>query len=108
LEHSSFASRKEFENGGVGADGGEYPVAAFRRWVKRAESKAQFLYHVGYLAADREKVRYNAGHKVIEHKEEIDALAKEVWKAYERGEVLLVQKTVAPGVTAYYAQKRRG
>lgn len=68
----------------------------FLGWLRYAKRGSRCVYHTGWLIEDRC------------HDEELDKLAHEVWEAYERDQVVLVQQRV-PGVlrTFLYIAVRR-
>src|SRR5882672_7241714 len=80
----------------------EITVAGFERWLRTARQGERFIYHRGFLAADREKITVlpNIGSYVHVYYEPFDSLGKTAWHAYEHGVVELVQNKL-PGAQGY-------
>jgi hypothetical protein len=66
-------------------------LAQFENWKSRSNRGDRVVYFIGLLMKTRQ------------HDDNIDALAKAVWDAYERGVVKLVQERVGPNDCAYWA-----
>ncbi len=66
----------------------------FKKKLTAVRHGSWITYHAGYLFADRELDTV------------LDALAKEVWKAYKDGRVRLIQRRVRKNVCDYIAVKR--
>lgn len=64
-----------------------------------------FEYYRGYLAQDREPVM--RGLEATDRQQEVSALGDGVYRAWEMGQVALVQKKFAIRDYGYLAQRRR-
>lgn len=73
----------------------EVTAATFETWLRRSRPGDSMVYHVGFLAADREDVRFLGApynqHAHVFH-EPIHSLGDAVWRAYLHGKVDLVQR----------------
>lgn len=89
----------------------EVTVEAFDLWLKHARPGSKLEYHRGNLALDREKVTTlpNYGGLVAHvFYEPLHSVGHAAWRAYELGQVELVQKKIGREVYSYFAFKRRG
>lgn len=77
----------------------EITVPAFERWLATSRPRDRFVYHRGFLAADREEVTLlpQLGKYVHVFHEPMHSLGQIAWHAYERGLVTLVQKKLPNG-----------
>lgn len=74
---------------------------AFDRWIKAAKAGQSVVYHRGFLARDTTDMSLPR-----DRRWEIGATAGTAWKAYEAGQVSLVQRHLGGGVYDYIAQRR--
>lgn len=65
-----------------------------RRWIKGAPKGQVLIYHRGLLMADRQSASAPHNYNLI---------AKIIWQAYERGQVLLVQRKEGNAAYVYLA-----
>lgn len=108
------------------------PITArtFRFWLMSSRPGEEFVYHVGNLMVDRERVILTGTHRDVDpvgRKKDaarrddaddpefetrpiaaVDAVARAVWAAYRRGEVTLKQRRLGPGYFAYIARREQG
>ncbi len=85
-------------------------IGIVRAWLDRVLSrhpeKEPFVYHRGHLAFDRARVIVGEdGHPKLVVCEEVDGVAKLVWAAHERGEVILTQHRLGKMDWLYMMQR---
>ena len=81
-------------------------VRAWLAGVGGAQKSHYFVYHRGHLEEDRGRWVVAEGNQVRwVVAEEVNKVAELMWAAYERGEVVLVQRRVGPGDWLYIAQR---
>jgi len=77
-------------------------------WLSKARPGEKLIYHIGNLMADRATLitEYRRGSAVVRtvNLEPLNTVATEVWRAYERGLVILSQKKLAPNLFQYEAR----
>jgi hypothetical protein len=83
------------------------PTRKFLRWLWSVNSgmDRRFQYHEGFLARDR-WMPMRLGEPLWPNPA-IEQLAQHVWKAYEQGQVHLVQEKLENGEFAYWAVKTK-
>lgn len=80
-------------------------IVNFKAWYANALRGKSYVYHVGYLAKDRETKGRDDTEKA--YYDEIKRLADYAYKLHEAGKVSLVQKRVEPMRFEYIAIKVR-
>lgn len=86
----------------------EITLAAFQRWVQSSRPGQSFVYHIGHLMVEREKIAQIPGVGIARvFIEPYNGIGEYAWWAYERGLVELVQRKRPDGRFEYIAQKRR-
>jgi hypothetical protein len=75
-------------------------VGEFNQWLDMGKPGSTFVYHIGFLAIDRQT---ESGQPVAV----VDTLARLAWRAHLRGNVVLVQARQGEGEYVYLAVKPR-
>lgn len=66
-------------------------------WVARARKGQWFTYHVGFLMVDRHRNKIG---------DAVRQIADAAWRAYERGDVVLVQRKLGERLYEYRMRRR--
>lgn len=85
-------------------------VGKFRFWLANSKPGHTFVYHLGNLMADRiyaVVAGRGPGQEELKRIATVDGIAREAWRAYRRGEVVLTQKRLGEGYYAYVARRVR-
>ncbi len=73
--------------------------------IGKFHNKDAFVYHRGYLAFDREQIVMGENGPKVVVCEEVDEVARLMWAAHERGEVVLSQERVGVMDWLYLARR---
>lgn len=80
---------------------------SFRAWLRYGPVGSRYLYHQGFLAADRETHSIGEGVLTIRTVEPLNSIAGTAMTLAEKGALHLLQHKIGPGMYQYIAQKRR-
>ena len=81
-------------------------LTTFNKWLNEAAYGSRFVYHIGFLMADRVD-RVTTGGIDIFIPNRLAKMANTVWDAQEENKVFLFQKKIGVGVYQYIAVRRR-